>query len=46
MTKNQRTKLVSKIFVFTIVFSLLMVCAPYVVVFMAIYLAAEAAKRT
>jgi len=46
MTKNQRAKLVSKIFVFIIVFSLSLYFAPYVVVLVAIYLATEAARRT
>jgi len=32
MTKNQRTKLVTKIFTFILVFSLMMVCLPYVAV--------------
>ena len=46
MTKNQRVKLVSKVCVFIIVFSLSLHFIPYVVVLVAIYLAVEAARRT
>ena len=45
MTKNQRSKLVSQIATFIITFSVMMVCAPYVFTFIAIYFAVEAARR-
>jgi len=45
MTKNQRTKLVSRVGVFIVVFSLCMVFIPYVAVIMAIYCAVQVARQ-
>ena len=45
MTKNQKEKLVARIFTFIVVFSLMMVCIPYVAVLVAIYFAVQAARQ-
>jgi hypothetical protein len=45
MTKNQREKLVSQIATFIIVFSVMLVIAPYVTIFLALFGAIQLARR-
>jgi len=45
MTKNQRTKLVSRVAMFIVAFSLLMTFIPYVAVILAFYYSIQLARQ-